>query len=149
MAMILTKPQTPEMIGLSAEQLAAITNAGGSLSLPDASIYIRFGGVQFPRPRHLLILWELWPSQAAAVARAGQCSRVEWLICPEPNVLAREVVNAAGKVIAPARVLPTFDHVMSLAETGGDTAEQSLDAIKRVAYQLARTWPDFEGAVEA
>ncbi len=134
------------MLGLSAEQVDAVERVGGSLTLPPVSVYIRLGAIAFPRPRHMAIVWELWPNQAAAVKRVGQCSRIEWLICPEPNVVACEEADIAGKVIAPAKVLPTFDQVMQLATAIGDTAADSLEGLKSVAYQLAAAWPDFVGA---
>ena len=146
MAMKMTHQQTPEMLGFDAEQLQAISAAGGKIELPPAARYIRFGGVSFPRARHLLILWEVWPDKKAAQERSGKYVKVEWLICPEPNVLVRELQAESGEVLQPARVLPTFDQVMSLAQSSGDTAAAAFESVKKVAYAIAETWPDFAGA---
>lgn len=149
MALKLTQPQTPEMIGLSAGQIEAIQTAGGKLELPNASKYIRFGGVSFPRARHVLLTWEVWPDKKAAMARTGNFMRLDWLIGPEPNVLAREIQAEDGSVLEEARVLPTYDEFMATAATDvGDTLAGNLDQVKKAAYELAKTWPDFKGATD-
>lgn len=150
MALKLTQKQTPEMLGLSAEQIDAIQKAGGLLELPDASRYIRFGGVSFPRARHILLTWEVWPDKKTAQARTGNFMRLDWLIGPEPNVLAREIQGENGEVLETARVLPTFDAFMGTSSGGehGDMLVDNLDQVKKAAYALAKEWPDFKGATD-
>lgn len=159
MALKLTQPQTPEMLGINAAQLQAIEDAGGLIELPPASKYIRFGGVSFPRARHILLTWEVWPDKKTAQARTGNFMRLDWLIGPEPNVLEREIQGENGEILEPARVLPTFDQfVGSLSSYEPEdvpdkgvkamTLADNLDQVRKAAYALAKQWPDFKGATD-
>lgn len=151
MAMALTRKQTPEMAGISPEQVEALKKAGGSITLPDAKVYVRLESVQFPKARHVQLIWGAWPDRKSAQERTGQCVTQAWLICPEPNVLEREIQAEDGTILEPAKVLPTFDEFMGMASpvaesaTAGTVAD-NVEAIKAAAYKIAATWPDFAGA---
>lgn len=151
MALILERPQTPEMVGISPEAAARLREAGGKLELPPARAYIRLGRVEFPLQRHLILYWEIWQSREAArqTPRQVQPQMQPWLISPTPNVIRQEECDAKGKVIAPALYTPTFDEMMALpAVAAAATVGDCLNAIRTAAYELAKQWPDFAGAVQ-
>lgn len=149
MAMKMTAPQTPEMVGLTVEQVEKIAASGGVVNLGESSRYIRFGGVRFPQPRHLVLMWEVWPSKEAARSLSGPFGIQEWPICPEPYILAQEERTADGEVLQSARVLPTYDAFTGLINASTPTTvADSIDQVRKSAYAIAKDWPDFAGAVE-
>lgn len=143
MALALTKQSTPEMVGISPEVLKRITESGGKIDLPESQVYVRLGAIVFPQPRHVVLQFEIWPSQDAARERKGQPSIRNLHIGPEPRVVAAEVQDSAGNVISPAMVLPTYDEVMGLV------GEDTYNAIRSKLYEWAKTWPDFAGSTDA
>lgn len=145
----LTSKQTPEMLGLPPALIEEITKAGGTVSIPDASKYYRLGGVLFPKSRTIQLQWEIWPSKEVAVLREGKYSVMSWTICPEPNVVERELQNSEGKVVRAARILPTYDAFMATAiTTPSMSVGEHQDALRKAAYALAASWPDFEGMTQ-
>lgn len=149
MALQITKPQPPQLLGISADVVAKISELGGKLDLPDVDIYLRLGAVLFPRPRSMVMLWEVWPSKDAARERSANPETYQLQIGPVPTVIRPEIQDSDGNVISPALVMPTYDEFMSTPlDTPAERLSDVFDQAKSLAYKWAKTWPEFAGAID-
>ena len=151
MALIITKPTPPEMVGISPEAAKAIEAVRGKLELPDSQMYVRIGAIVSLKPRHLLVQFEFWASQEVARERAGKPAKViDVYIAPEPIVMQRERTDSTGNVIIPAIVTPTYDHLMSTQVTGKvANLDDAYNALRAGLTGWAKTWGEFVGATDA
>lgn len=150
MAWILSQPLSAEL-GVSPGIIQTLKDAG---TLPSVPQYIRIGGVMFPGPRRLLVLWQIYPSKSAYLSHVAKPQRetepvtVPWDILPEPNVVRREQRDPkTQEVLQPALVLPSFDQLMAVGDSATVLNNAQLwDLARTRLYEMSQAWPDFAGA---
>lgn len=143
MAWILSQKLSAEH-GVAPGVIQALKESPGGL--PDVQQYIKVGAILFPAPRHISIVWHIYPSKAAYLAHVANPKQetaplaLPWEILPEPHVIRREQRDPkTGEILHPALVLPSFNQLMANSGDVWNLGRQRL-------YEISADWPEFDGA---